>query len=54
MTFPKIFKEWYQTAVIGKWHLGTTPTVDYSKVLTNWGGQGTYFNLIFVLMEKIL
>ena len=42
-TFPKIFQaNGYQTAVIGKWHLGTTPTgFDYSKVLINWGGQGS-------------
>ena len=54
MTFPKIFKEnGYQTAVIGKWHLGTTPTgFDYSKVLTNWGGQGTYFNPEFCINGK--
>ena len=33
LTFPKIFqKNGYETAVIGKWHLGTTPTgFDYSK-----------------------
>ncbi len=45
LTFPKVFQEnGYQTAVIGKWHLGTTPTgFDYSKVLINWGGQGTYY-----------
>ena len=54
LTFPKIFKEnGYQTAVIGKWHLGTTPTgFDYSKVLTNWGGQGTYFNPEFCINGK--
>ena len=53
-TFPKIFqKNGYQTAVIGKWHLGTTPTgFDYSKVLVNWGGQGTYFHPQFSINGK--
>ena len=51
LTFPKVFQEnGYQTAVIGKWHLGTTPTgFDYSKVLINWGGQGTYYNPQFCI-----
>jgi arylsulfatase A-like enzyme len=54
LTFPKLFHEnGYQTAVIGKWHLGTTPSgFDYSKVLTNWGGQGTYFNAEFCINGK--
>ena len=49
-TFPKMFQRGgYQTAVIGKWHLGTAPTgFDYSKVMVNHGGQGTYFNPVFV------
>ena len=37
LTFPKVFQQnGYETAVIGKWHLGTTPTgFGYSKVLVN-------------------
>ena len=54
LTFPKVFQQnGYETAVIGKWHLGTTPTgFDYSKVLVNWGGQGTYFNPQFCVNGK--
>jgi arylsulfatase A-like enzyme len=42
-TFPKLLQSaGYQTAVIGKWHLGTTPQgYDYYDVLR---GQGPYYN----------
>ncbi len=42
-TFPKLLrKAGYQTAIVGKWHLATTPTgFDYSEVLI---GQGPYYN----------
>jgi arylsulfatase A-like enzyme len=44
-TFPKLLKNaGYQTAVIGKWHLGehmTPQGYDYSEVLI---GQGPYYN----------
>ncbi|MEM9352669.1 MAG: sulfatase [Planctomycetota bacterium] len=42
-TFPKLLQAaGYETAVIGKWHLGSTPTgFDYSDVLI---GQGPYYN----------
>ena len=45
-TFPKLLqKAGYETAVIGKWHLGTAPTgFDYYKVLFNKEGQGSYFD----------
>lgn len=46
-TFPKLLQaHGYQTAVIGKWHLGTTPTgFDYYSIHT---GQGTYYNPDFI------
>ena len=42
-TFPKLLqKAGYQTAIIGKWHLATTPQgYDYYDVLK---GQGPYYN----------
>jgi arylsulfatase A-like enzyme len=42
-TFPKLLqKAGYQTAVIGKWHLGSDPTgFDFWQVLP---GQGVYYN----------
>ena len=46
-TFPKLLqKTGYQTAVVGKWHLGSTPTgFDYYNILI---GQGQYYNPVFV------
>jgi arylsulfatase A-like enzyme len=48
-TFPKILKNnGYETAVFGKWHLGTAPTgFDYYKVLFNKEGQGSYYDPVF-------
>lgn len=50
-TFPEAFQEnGYQTAVVGKWHLGCVPQgFDYSKVLINHGGQGTYYHGQYVI-----
>ena len=46
-TFPGTVGEaGYQTAVIGKWHLGNTPTnTDYWRLL---GGQGAYWHPVFL------
>ncbi len=42
-TFPKLLQQaGYQTAIIGKWHLESTPTgYDHYEILN---GQGTYYN----------
>ncbi|MGB3775213.1 MAG: sulfatase, partial [Leeuwenhoekiella sp.] len=47
ITLPKVLGEnGYRTAVIGKWHLGTTPTgFDYWDILND---QGQYYNPDFI------
>ncbi len=49
-TFPQLLqKAGYQTAIIGKWHLGTDPVgYDYWEVLP---GQGNYYNPDFIEMN---
>ena len=49
MTYPKLLQEaGYQTSVIGKWHLGSTPTgFDYWCILP---GQGDYYQPEFIEM----
>jgi len=49
VTFPKLLqKEGYETAMIGKWHLGSDPTgFDYWNILP---GQGDYYNPDFIEM----
>ena len=52
MTFPKLMtsvKGGYETAVIGKWHLGSDPRgFDYWNIISkkDRGGQGSYYNPI--------
>ncbi|MCK4886130.1 MAG: sulfatase-like hydrolase/transferase [Planctomycetes bacterium] len=45
-SFPKLLGQaGYQTAMIGKWHLASDPQgFDHWKVLSAYGGQGTYFD----------
>ncbi len=49
-TIPKLMRQaGYQTAIIGKWHLVSTPTgFDYFNVVP---GQGDYYNPRFITME---
>lgn len=49
-TFPKLLqKAGYETALIGKWHLGSDPTgFDYWKILV---GQGAYYDAPFQTAE---
>ena len=49
-TFPKLLqKAGYQTAIIGKWHLMSTPTgFDHWEILP---GQGSYYNPDFITPE---
>ena len=51
MTFPKLLqKAGYQTAIIGKWHLGSDPTgFDFWQVLP---GQGIYYNPPMIKMGQ--
>ncbi len=51
LTFPKLLQEaGYQTAMIGKWHLGSDPTgFDYWSILP---GQGHYYNPDFIEMGE--
>lgn len=49
-TMPKLMqKAGYQTALIGKWHLASTPTgFDHWEILP---GQGHYYNPYFITMD---
>ncbi len=49
-TFPKLLQQaGYQTALIGKWHLGSLPTgFDFWEILP---GQGDYYNPDFITQQ---
>ncbi len=53
-TFPKLLQEaGYQTALIGKWHLISTPQgFDYWSILTGQEEQGDYYDPDFLEMGK--
>ena len=50
-TMPKLLQAaGYQTAIVGKWHLKSTPTgFDYWEILP---GQGDYYNPSFIQMDN--
>ncbi len=50
-TMPKLLQQaGYETAIVGKWHLGTLPTgFDYWEILP---GQGDYYNPHFITMAN--
>lgn len=51
VTFPKLLQaEGYETAIVGKWHLHSTPTgFDHWMILP---GQGDYYNPHFINMQE--